>query len=126
MVTGFAAIVGEPLPPCTQAAEDSFNVLPAFLGQKIARPLRDVMVTHSADGNFAIRQGQWKWIEGKPHPDMLAGARKARAVEFHPQLYNLAKDSGEQSDVLAVNPQVAQRLETLLYQFRNDGWSRPQ
>jgi arylsulfatase A-like enzyme len=121
-----AAILGEPLPPRTQAAEDSYNVLPAFRDQKTDRPLRDSMVTHSADGNFGIRQGPWKWIEGKAHPDTVPGALRARAVEFHPQLYNLAKDPGEQNDVLAGNPDVAKRLEALLNQYRHDGWSRPQ
>jgi arylsulfatase A-like enzyme len=119
-----AAIVGEALPARTQAAEDSYNVLPAFLGKNIDQPLRDAMVTHSADGNFAIRQGPWKWIEGKAHPDTLPAALKMRADEFHPQLYNLSKDPGEKTDVLSRNADVAKRLEALLNQYREQAWSR--
>ena len=120
-----AAIVGEPLPPRTQAAEDSYNVLPALLGGKPERPIRDAMVVHSADGNFAIRQGPWKWIEGKAHPDTTPGALKARAVEFHPQLYNLVDDPAEKNDVLDKHPDVAKRLEALLNKYRQQGYSRP-
>jgi arylsulfatase A-like enzyme len=120
-----AAIVGEPLPPRTEAAEDSYNVLPALLGSKPDHPIRDAMVVHSADGNFAIRQGPWKWIEGKAHPDTLPGALKARAVEFKPQLYNLAEDPAEKNDVLDKHPDVAKRLEALLNKYREQGFSRP-
>jgi arylsulfatase A-like enzyme len=120
-----AAIVGEPLPPRTEAAEDSYNVLPAVLGRKWDRPIRDAIVVHSADGNFAIRQGPWKWIEGKAHPDTLPGALKARVVEFRPQLYNLTEDPAEENDVLDKHPDVAQRLEALLNQYRQQGYSRP-
>ncbi len=116
-----AAIVGEELPPPGKGAEDSVNVLPALLGEKPARPLRSELIVHSADGNFAIRQGPWKWIEGRPHPN----ARKGRAAEFRPQLYNLASDPAEQKDVLAEHPEVARRLSALLDAHRNRGHSRP-
>ncbi|MBM3335978.1 arylsulfatase, partial [Candidatus Sumerlaeota bacterium] len=52
MLATTAAIVGEPLPPVPQASEDGYNVLPALLGQKHERPIREAMVVHSADGNF--------------------------------------------------------------------------
>jgi len=119
-----AALVGEPLPPRTMAAEDSYNVLSALLGKKSERPIRDALVVHSADGNFAIRQGPWKWIEGKAHPDTLPGALKARAAEFKPQLYHLAEDPAEKTDVLDKHPEVAKRLEALLNQYRDQGYSR--
>ena len=120
-----AAIVGEPLPPRTEAAEDSYDVLPAMPGKKLDRPIRDAIVVHSADGNFAIRQGPWKWIEGKAHPDTLPGALKARAVEFRPQLYNLTEDPAEKNDVLDKHTDVARQLEALLNKYREQGYSRP-
>jgi arylsulfatase A len=120
-----AALVGEPLPPRTAAADDSYNVLPVLLGGKPDRPIREALVVHSADGNFAIRQGPWKWIEGKAHPATRPGALKARAPEFKPQLYNLAADPAEKNDVLDKYPEVARRLEALLNQYREQGFSRP-
>jgi len=125
MLATAAAIVGEPLPPRTEAAEDSYNVLPALLGKRLDGPIRDAMVVHSADGNFAIRQGPWKWIEGKAHPDTKPGALKARAAEFKPQLYNLREDPGEKNNLIDKYPNVAKRLEALLNQLRKQGYSRP-
>jgi len=54
-----AAIVGEKLPAANQGAEDSYNILPALLGTSAGKALRPDMIVHSADGVFAVRQGQW-------------------------------------------------------------------
>jgi arylsulfatase A-like enzyme len=116
-----AALLGDKLPPPAQGAEDSFNVLPAWLGKESSQPLRPAMVVHSADGVFAVRQGPWKWIEGKsskPKPP------PARAEEFKPQLYNLAEDPGETKDVSAQNPEIVKRLSTLLDEYRLTGHTR--
>jgi arylsulfatase A len=121
MLATTAALVGEKLPPATEAAEDSYNILPALLGQPSGKPLRPDMVVHSADGVFAIRQGSWKWIEGKP---VLRQPPAIRASEFKPQLYNLDEDPAEQNDVAQRNPEVAQRLAQLLDQYRQQKCSR--
>jgi arylsulfatase A-like enzyme len=116
-----AAILGAKLPAANAGAEDSFNVLPALLGEKIQKPLRPAMIVHSADGVFAIRQGPWKWIEGessKPQPP------KARAAEFQPQLYNLKNDPAEATDVSAKHPEVVKELAALLDRYRDGGYSR--
>ena len=52
-----AAISGAPLP--RNAAEDSYNLLPALTG-KPTQPIREAIVHHSIDGMFSIRQGKWK------------------------------------------------------------------
>ncbi len=70
-----AAVVGQKLPSAGQAAEDSYNVLPALLGQPHESPLRPHLIVHSDEGNFAIRQGPWKYIEGKPHAAVVKGER---------------------------------------------------
>ncbi len=119
-----SALVGEPLPPKDVAAEDSFNMLPAWLGEEIPSPIRSDMIVHSADGNFAIRRGQWKWIEGDYHPDTKPGALKLRADQFQSQLYNLAVDVAEASDASAENPQVAQQMAALLERYRAGRYSR--
>jgi arylsulfatase A len=120
-----AAVVGETLPPREQAAEDSYNLLPALLGQEYAGPLRPDTVVHSADGNFAIRQGSWKWIEGKCHPATKKGVLRVRAEEFKSQLYNLDDDRAEKRDALNERPAVADRLRAALDRCREQGYSRP-
>jgi arylsulfatase A len=119
-----AAIVGEPLPAPSKAAEDSYNVLPALFGESGAKPARSDIIVHSADGVFAIRKGPWKWIEGVPVDDIRPGARKARAAEFRAQLYNLQDDPAETRDVSAEHPDMVQELSALLNRYRNGGYSR--
>jgi len=118
-----AAIVGEKLPAANSGAEDSYNVLPAFFGQK-AKPVRSVMIVHSADGVFALRKGPWKWIEGVPVDDIKPGVRKSRADEFKPQLYNVQDDPAETKDVSAEHPEVVKELSALLNRYRDGGYSR--
>jgi arylsulfatase A-like enzyme len=124
MLATVAAVVGEKLPPGPQAAQDSYSVLPALLDEKYTSPLRPDMIVHSADGNFAIRRGPWKYIEGKAHPAAKPGALKARAAEFRSQLYHLGEDPAEKRDVLDQNPGVAKRLRALLDKYRAQGHSR--
>ncbi len=119
-----AAIVGEELPSPTVGAEDSYNMLPAWLGQSYSSPIRPDMIVHSADGNFAIRRGKWKWIEGTYHPDTRPGALRLRADQFHPQLYDLSTDIAETRDVAAEHPEVVAELSRLLNHYRDCGHSR--
>lgn len=121
MLATFAAVVGDKLPPPAAGAEDSFSVLPALLGRKTGKPLRPDMIVHSADGVFAIRQGPWKWIEGKP---VAKKPPKIRMAEFQSQLYNLKQETAEQTDQLAARSNVAQRLAKLLENQRASGHSR--
>lgn len=114
-----AAIVGEKLPTAETAAEDSFNILPALLGQQSAAARSD-MIVHSADGVYAIRKGPWKWIEGVP----AKGIRRKQSDEFKPALYNLENDRAETTDVSAQNPAVVKELSALLVRYRNGGYSR--
>lgn len=118
-----ADIVGEPLPPASQAAEDSHDILPALLGDP-AKSIREDMIVHSADGVFSIRRGPWKWIEGVPVDDIKPGAKKAHADEFHAQLYNTQDDPKETTDVSAQHPEIVQQLSALLTCYRDGGYSR--
>ena len=119
-----SALVGDPLPPAARGAEDSYNMLPAWLGQQYESPIRPDLILHSADGNFAIRRGQWKWIEGDYHPDTRQGALRLRADQFHGQLYDLVRDRGETQDVKSGNPSIAAELQQLLVRYREGGYSR--
>lgn len=114
-----AAIVGEKLPAAGEAAEDSYNILPALLGQEAA-PARNDMIVHSSDGVFAIRQGPWKWVEGVP----AQGAKKKKSDEFELHLFNVEEDPSETKDVSAENPDVVKKLSKLLVRYRNGGYSR--
>ncbi len=118
-----AAIVGATLP--SNAAEDSFNILPALSGQKLNKPIREAIVHHTLSGMFAIRQGKWKLILGlgsggftkpqkiKPKPGEPAG-----------QLYNLEADPKEANNIWLQHPEIVSRLTELLNKYKTQGYSR--
>lgn len=116
-----AALTGTALPPPEEAAEDSFNILPALLGEKTDPATRPVRVGHSGFGVFSVRKGPWKWIEGVPaHP------KKPEAADdqYFPQLYNLEDDPGEQTNVAGDHPEIAAELAMALETIRTRGHSR--
>jgi arylsulfatase A len=119
-----AAIVGTPLPPQEEAAEDSFDVSPAWLGTAHAVPLRPDVIVHAAAGTFAIRRGTWKWIEGGCHPATKPAAQRQREDQLRPQLHDLAADAGETSDVASGHPEIVAELAGLLERYRAGGYSR--
>ena len=123
-IASLAAVTGYKLPKADVAAEDSHDVSKAWLGAKYEGPLRPDVIVHSADGNFAIRKGAWKWIEGVPADDVKPAAKKAHAAQFKRQLYDLKYDIAEVTDVSAQNPEVVKDLEKLLNRYRDGGYSR--
>jgi arylsulfatase A-like enzyme len=112
-----AAMLDTPLPSLELAAGDSFDVLPAWLDQP-HEPLRSSMITHSNDGTFAVRQGPWKYIEGKPAEPPKNGKKP------QPQLYHLSDDLGETQDLIKQQPEVAAQLQQLLDESRRNSGTR--
>jgi arylsulfatase A-like enzyme len=123
-----AAIVGVDLP--ADAAEDSYNMLPAFRGQKQDRPIREATVHHSARGKFGIRQGNWVYFdtpsgdENREPPSV----REALGVVPHSEeaeLFNLADDPKETTNLLKNCPEKAAELQALLAKYKADSTSLP-
>ena len=117
-----ASIVGYDLPE--NAAEDSEDFLPVLLEKEGAKG-RDTIVHHALDGMFAIRQGDWKLIEGLGS----GGFTSPRRVEPKPgepigQLYNLADDPTEQVNLYQKHPEIVARLHDLLVKYKETGRSR--
>jgi arylsulfatase A-like enzyme len=119
-----AAITGVKLP--ADAAEDSYNMLPAFLHGQQQRPLREALVHHSSDGTFAIRQGDWKLAFALGSH----GFSEPRAIKPQPdgpqgQLYNLKDDPEEQNNLWLKQPDLVARLTALLEKYQREGRSVP-
>jgi arylsulfatase A len=130
------------------AAPDSFNVLPALLGDSSGKPVRDgAVILASYSGMLAVRQGDWILILGRgsggstteyfKHYGMrleelgrtTTGWKVKGMGEPDPslpagQLYNLAKDRGEAENVYGNHPEIVQRLTDLLMDYRAHGRSR--
>ena len=119
-----AAIVGEELPD--DAAEDSYSVLPILLGEENAQPMRSDVIHHSSTGVFSIRRGSWKLIletqgSGGWPPPRDDGPKPGTPG----QLYNIAEDPREQSNLWSKHPEIVRDLTALLEGYRNQGRSVP-
>ena len=120
-----AAILGEPLP--NDAAEDSYNILPALLGERREELIREAVVHHSGNGVFAIRQGKWKLITQLGS----GGWTKPGSVKPEPggprgQLYDMEADLSEQRNLWLERPEIVERLTALLEKYKAEGRSVPQ
>jgi arylsulfatase A len=125
LMATFADVFGVALP--NEAGPDSFSFLSALTGKQ-AEP--DTVRSRIAmrPGSAAVmtfRSGDWKLITGlgsggfskpkriKPGPDDPQG-----------QLYNLAEDLGETTNLYAKHPEIVARLTTELKKVVDDGRSR--
>lgn len=119
-----AAIVNAKLP--ADAGEDSFNLLPALLGEKHAQPIRAAVVHHSADGTFAIRQGPWKLATALgSHGFSVPRDIKPKPGEAQGQLYNLSDDLEEKNNLWLEKPEIVKQLTAVLEKYKAGGRSRP-
>jgi len=113
-----AEITGQELP--VDAAEDSYSMLPAILGTN-AESIREGTIHHSISGMFALRVGEWKFIDGRG-----SGGWTYPGSEDEPagQLYNMILDPQEKNNLFEKNPDQVQRMKDLLDQYKNTGRSR--
>ena len=124
-----AAITGFNIPD--SAGEDSISFLPVLNGNN--SPVRDVLISHSGFGKFAIRKGPWKLIlcagSGSPRVvDNLATPSDTQAKELGLppyQLYNLDYDIGEMHNVYSERPDVVKELVEILRGYVANGRSTP-
>jgi arylsulfatase A-like enzyme len=114
----FAALTGQSL--AANDAPDSFNVLPALLGESPAG--RDHVVEHG--NGLALRVGSWKYIEPGNGPKKNANTNTELGNAPQPQLYELSTDLGEKTNVAAQHPDKVQELQKQLDQLRAAGRSR--
>jgi arylsulfatase A-like enzyme len=119
-----AAIVGTNLPD--NAGEDSYNILPALLGEKLEKPIRPDVIHHSVWGVFSIRQGKWKLILDTQGSGGWVEPSDKNPVPGTPgQLYDMEKDPYEKNNLWDKRPEVVERLTRLLEKYKKQGHSRP-
>ncbi len=97
-----AEIFGERLPD--DAGEDSFSLLPLLRGED--KPVRPHAVSCAGHGEPGVRSGAWKFIPSE-----------------QPQLYNLADDIGETTNLAAEQPGRVAEMRALLKKLIADGRS---
>jgi arylsulfatase A-like enzyme len=127
-----ASIVGAKLP--NHCAEDSFDMLPVLLGRDGGKPVRDFTLHQTWTFDLAIRQGDWKFLDHKGS----GGNRYESSAELKPyilpdsapdapgQLYNLAQDPGERTNLYHQHPEIVRQLKARLDQSKASGRSAPE
>lgn len=118
-----ADMLGAKLP--ANAGEDSVSIWPLLRGAD--SPVRQTLVQQSANGTFAIRQGDWKMIFAPdsggwsfPRPN----TKEAKALPAV-QLYNLAMDPAEKTNLHSAHPEVAEKLRRGMQELMARGRSTP-
>ncbi len=117
------------------AAEDSFNMLPAWFDADHP-PIRPYLLTQAFAGprTLAIRRGRWKFIDHpgsggnryEKDPGLKPFILPEAAPEAPGQLYDLEADPGETTNLYLRQPQVVAELKGLLEQSKTSGSSRSQ
>ena len=124
-----AAIIGSELPK--DAAEDSFNMLPAFLG-KDSGPIRPYLLQQAFGARLlSIRRGPWKYLDhrgsggnGYDKGELKLFALPDAAPTAPGQLYHLDTDPGETNNLYFKQPDVVKELKALLEASKVSGRSR--
>ena len=120
-----SSIVGEKLPASDKAAEDSYNLLPAMLGE--ANPIkRDFLIIQCGNGHLSVRSGPWKFIPDVALADGWQSVKKDMSGPARPGIYDLSKDPGEKENLFSSSPAVAKRLAGFLAEAQSTPVTRPQ
>lgn len=98
----FAKLAGAPIP--SDRIIDGKDIWPVLSGD--AETPHEAFFYHKGNQLAAVRSGDWKLhIDARGKPS---------------ELFNLASDVGEKSNVLKANPEIAKRLTTMLSAFAKD------
>lgn len=114
MMATFADFLGIALP--ADQVPDSMSFLPS-IKSPAAVSARNAVIHHSADGQFAIRAGDWKLI--------AHFGDKEKRVHPHFALYNLKDDPSETRDMAAENPERIGQMKAALERYIREGRSTP-
>lgn len=108
------------------AAEDSFSIMPALLGES-GKAVRQSVIHHSINGSFALREGDWKlelcagsggWSDPRPGSPGEKGLPDT-------QLYNLKTDIAEKDNLQDKKTEIVARMTAALEQIVTTGRSTP-
>jgi arylsulfatase A-like enzyme len=115
-------------PLADNAGEDSVSFLAALEGKQVVDDVRGGVVYHSDAGFYAIREGQWKLVLHEEGGTRRKNPKDKDSPVAHVgsiQLFDMSADPTERVSVADENPDVVQRLATLLQKYIDDGRSTP-
>jgi len=117
------------------AAEDSISMLPLMKGRPPGKNARAIIVNHSGEGEFAIREGKWKLIlwagsGGWSYPTKAPSPwTQSKPDDFTGlptyQLYDMDADPAETTNLVDKHPEIVQRLGSMMKSYIETGRSTP-
>ncbi|MCB1121137.1 MAG: arylsulfatase [Verrucomicrobiae bacterium] len=113
-----ADILGKDIP--ADAAVDSFSFLNTLLDGS-STPNRDHVIAHSTFGEFTLLEGPWKIVYRNKSDNLNESRGKPRIRE----LYNLADDVAETTDIAEKHPDKVNLLDAKIHDLVARGSSRP-
>ncbi|MCF6311762.1 MAG: arylsulfatase [Verrucomicrobiales bacterium] len=124
LFASFAELTQTPIP--TNACRDSFNLLPALLGQDKAQGRKSLIQQDNGNaGNFGYLSGKWKLQ--RHDKKRTRNLQVAKALSNTPvpkfQLYDLTDDPEEKKNIIKQHPDIAERLKTELATLIKTGTS---
>jgi arylsulfatase A-like enzyme len=121
MLPTFAKLVGAKLP---DRVIDGKDIWPLMTGQAGAKSPHEAYYYYRSGKLEALRQGKWKLrLAAKPAAAKKAAKAdakndaKKKAEPAGPELYDLASDIGETTDVAGKNPEVVAALTKIAQAF---------
>jgi arylsulfatase A-like enzyme len=125
IAASFAALTGTPLPE--NEFLDSFDVSDVMIGKDGAKG-REHLIQQDNGGkaNFGFRVGNWKLVrhDTKSARNVVVERPLAGTKVPQFQLFDLAKDPSEKTNVIEENPEVAEQMKERLEKYIADGRSR--
>jgi arylsulfatase A len=114
-----AEILDRPLPH--GASEDGVSMLAQLRGEEA--PDRAPLVLHGGDGRLALRDGDWMFIDAPsggvwPEPEWYREEQGYVPHDLPGELFNLADDPTERTNLYADKPEVVERMTATLERLR--------
>jgi len=95
--------------------EDSYSILPALLGEQEGLSGRRSVIHHSLPGEFAIREGGWKYIDCRGSGGWSSPGKNSDPAG---QLYNMEIDPEELHNLYDEMPGKVKALKLLLEAYK--------
>jgi arylsulfatase A-like enzyme len=116
----FAGVIGYDLEPTK--AIDSYNLLPLLQGKKYKQPLRWATVQNTKANAFALRQGDWVFIDAKTGrhtrtPEWFNTERGYAKDSTPGLLYNLKDDPAQHTNLFSSHPEKVTEMKALLERY---------
>jgi arylsulfatase A len=116
----FASLVGDTKPDGITGGEDSVDFSDLFLGKKVDHPIRTDLVNHSGSGRFALREGDWEYLDwpGSGGYKSAINPPDSNSDGTPTQIFNLKDDLGEKVNLYSTQTARIAEMKARLTQIQ--------